>query len=444
MSEESVFGSGELTPDLLRRVSFAEQDGRVDAEEVRTFLGNVASALEVLQSSDAQLALRAEFARNAEIAQQVLDAGQAAARQLRDQAAAEAHRIIDETRDATVGLREQVGRELDSSRSQVEELRGQFIQDLRDLYDRIGASLYRFERAADGDLGAPITAPQEQAAPAPSEAHEPTHVPSGFLIEAELPEEAAAGSTDVPADPLAPPGVALPEGAKPPAWQQLPAEAWEPVVEDEPLAPGEPLVDLSAGFGAATELGGSWLEAPTDDPPVPEPAPDAAPEVSLGAAPDPFGETSTGGSWLDTMVEEAAPQEPGAADTNARDDALAEALIQGMQPGAAADVAAPAPSPSPGADRTAGAALEPAGAEPAAAPPVEAVQAPSAPLAAAQVAGEATDASPDAVAVRQLILDSLANGQTRETLEAHLRERLGLLEPGALIDAALNAVPPTE
>ncbi|MCW2925056.1 MAG: hypothetical protein JWM98_2460, partial [Thermoleophilia bacterium] len=75
MTDQHVFGSGRLTPELLRSATFDEVDGRYDAGEVRTFLERAASALDVLMSEDAALALRAEFSRNAEIAQQVLDAG---------------------------------------------------------------------------------------------------------------------------------------------------------------------------------------------------------------------------------------------------------------------------------------------------------------------------------------------------------------------------------
>lgn len=390
MTNDHVFGSDQLTPELLRSAQFDELDGRVDAAQVREYLERVASSLEVFMSGDAPTALRAEFSRNAEIAQQILDAGQNASEQLRRQAAEEAKRILDEAREATLGLRETVEAEIGQARTQVEAMRGTFIQDLRDLYDRIGASLYRFERAAEDSAVAPIDEP-ERAAPAP------TPEPAPALVTETLSTAATDLETETDQD------------IKPPAWRQLPAEAWsggepaaepaaepepapapapapepelapapapEPVlesplapatdpaaafqvVEDEPLAPGEPLVDLN-------DLGGSWLEPAAEAPtPAPEPVPDIA-----------------------------------------HDDALAEALIGGVE--------APAPIPPH--------------------VPTEAPADASAPLVTEQ-------ASPDAVAVRQQILDLLAAGQSRESVEAYLSNQLGLLNPGALVDAALGTPP---
>lgn len=431
MTSDNVFGSHELTPELLRGASFAEEDGRVDAGEVRVFLDRVASSLDVFLAGDAPSALRAEFDRNAAIATQILDAGQTASEQLRRQAAEEAKRILDEARDATLGLRETVEVEIEQARSQVEEMRGTFIQDLRDLYDRIGASLYRFERASEESQVAPIKEPtrSESSESAPERA--PVAGTPGSWSEPEPVHEPDGGAPD------------LPEGAKPPAWQQLPPEAWqsapaaaeqpapddaleeapapaaetlaaevpaevappadpfEPVVEDEPLAPGEPLVDLRS-FGATVEDVDTTPAAPAIDAPgswldIGDALPEVAPQAESSA---PAGDA---GSWLDTPLdpdpEADLPSDPALA----RDDALAQALIG--EP--------PADAPA-GPDAPALAAESPA--------PIEA---------------PAGGASPDAVAVRQLILDSLASGQTREAVEAYLREHMGLLEPGALVDAAL-------
>ena len=74
-TDDHAFGSNELTPELVRGASFDDLDGRYDATEVRTFLDRVASALEVFLADDSRTAMQAEFARNAEIAKQVLDAG---------------------------------------------------------------------------------------------------------------------------------------------------------------------------------------------------------------------------------------------------------------------------------------------------------------------------------------------------------------------------------
>lgn len=468
MTSDHAFGSDELSPELLRSATFDEQDGRVDAAEVRQFLDRVASSLEVFMSQDAPTALRAEFSRNAEIAQQVLDAGQNAAEQLRRQAAEEAKRILDEAREATLGLRETVEGEIEQAREQVEAMRGTFIQDLRDLYDRIGASLYRFERAAEETGTTPIQEPSR----APQ--HEPRAEPARRATPDDVDQDRPAHDEAAPADEPAGTGEPeLPEGAKPPAWRQLPPEAWstpagelqpeavpaaaepaapvpepelppvasqaapaqptattappvaaaepEPVapqagsdpfavVEDEPLAPGEPLVDLrelaSANPPAPSSLdaenpatpppagqaGGSWLDAPG----TPATAPAATEQ-------HPAADDGLGGSWLDASAA------PPVADV-ARDDALAEALIAGT----------PAGQEAPAAPGAVPAAATPPSPQPGDATP--AVQA----------------ASPDATAVRQQILDLLAAGHSRENVEAYLSQQLGLLNPGALVDAALG------
>jgi hypothetical protein len=436
VTNDRVFGSDELTPELLRSATFDEQDGRIDAAQVREYLERVASSLEVFMSGDAPTALRAEFSRNAEIAQQILDAGQNASEQLRRQAAEEAKRILDEARDATLGLRETVEAEIGQARTQVEAMRGTFIQDLRDLYDRIGASLYRFERAAEESAVAPIAEPT-RAVPSPEPEHVPERVPEP-VVEPDSPLQEVADTIVTTAD------SETPEDVKPPAWRQLPAEAWaggegtpdadtssDPaapfqVVEDEPLAPGEPLVDLT-GISATPEPaiepaaeppveaaaapapseqalieetpGGSWLEAATVDesasiPPV---APQAV-EQEQHDEPAPVA-SDPGGSWLEAAGPDAMTT-PSPAPDIAHDDALAEALI--------------------GADPIAPQAIPPA------VPPVPPGVEP---------------ASADAVAVRQQILDLLAAGQSRESVEAYLSNQLGLLNPSALIDAALGSAP---
>jgi hypothetical protein len=493
VASDNVFGSDELSGELLRSATFTEVDGRYDASEVRTFLDRVASSVEVFLSTDAHSALRAEFARNAEIAQQVLDAGQNAAEQLRRQAAEEARQVLTDTQAATEHLRGEVEAEIQRSREQVEAMRAAFIQDLRDLYDRIGASLYRFERAAEESAVTPIAeptraapvdaepqstamaddvAPAQPAAPAPAPAPEREPEPEASagptLPAPALPELHPAAALEVAhttaGDGLEPAhaGVAepeLPEGAKPPAWQQLPPEAWGTgpggadespatsggpdefaVVEDEPLAPGEPLVDLremqshagdefeSPPTVAAPDAGAAIADVEPEPAPAPEAAVEAAAPESGGGwldAADPIGETATpaadaapaepvvevaapaedaGGSWLvDAPADIAGAADPGVQ----HDDALAEALIAGSpfgeEDGASAAPAAEVPPPLPD---------------------------PNEPLAGA---------SPEAVAVRQLVLDSLAAGQSRETIETYLRDHMGFMEPGAIVDAALTA-----
>ncbi|MCW2956413.1 MAG: hypothetical protein JWO69_1282 [Thermoleophilia bacterium] len=436
MSDGNVFGSGDLSPELLRGATFVEQDGRIDAAEVRTFLDRVASALEVTQSGEPQDALRREFARNAEIAQQVLDAGQAAAQQLRGQANEAARQIVEQAEaEATVARGELQG-ELAQSRAQVSEMRTALIADLRDLYDRIGASLYRFERAVVDQDAAPINVPQSETRPEAPTFDEPDAQEQDVFEGSAQVEVEAASSPDVIAD-----DAPLP----PPAWTQLPAQAWGDaddapsndfhVTEDAPLAPGEPLVDLREFHAGPDEV--------VND--TPEIAPQA---LEQDAAPLDAGL----GSWLDPSPDPAPPPTPDIR----HDDALAQALIGGdvfpdSEPVATADpVVEPLAEPEPFAAPEPAAEAEPVAA-PEAAPvpaplptpaitplpvpvPVAAEAAVPPPAAAPASAGPAIDAAE----VRQLILDSIAAGQSRESIGTYMREQMGLVNPDVLIDAALG------
>jgi hypothetical protein len=407
----NVFGSGDLTPDFVRSITFEEHDGRVDAAHVQLVLEQIASAMEVLQASDPEQALRREFARNAEIAQQVLDAGQAAGEQLRRQAAEEARAILDETRATTSHLRETVQRDIDTSQTQLEAMRGAFIQDLRDLYDRIGASLYRFERAAADGGVAPI--------------HEPLagiveEVAAAEVAAVEAPETHSFGDDPFaalpPAEPTEPAAEVSPEQTAPaPAWTQLPSDAWstpeggappnDPVAafvveEDEPLAPGEPLVDLRQFDDIVSDEAPVAPEAHAEAPVVDEPVAAAEPgEFGLSWLEEPVAQDP---SETEAQLENVVPDASVVAD-----NALAEALIAGD-----------------------GAEAEPAVAQAEPEPPHEPTT----------IAG-APEASADAMAVRQLILDALASGQTRDSLEAYLRDQLGLIDPAVLIDSALGVGP---
>ncbi len=414
-TDEHVFGTSDLTPELVRGAKFDERDGRVDATEVRNFLDRVASSLEVFLAADARTALQAEFARNAEIAKQVLDAGQSAAEQLRRQAAEEAKRILDEARDATLGLRETVDDEIEQAREQVDALRGTFIQELRDLYDRIGASLYRFEKAVDESNPSPIREPRksvgeqftELSASVPGPVASPPLTPAPVPVPVPTPVPASAPTPPPAAPPVPmPDDLKLPDGAKPPAWQQLPAEAYgeapapapapepapeqEPasvtledpfaVEEDEPLAPGEPLVDLR-------EMSGGVTLDPAEEP-------DAI---------------DSGGSWLDLPSDGDADEASASAPDLEHDDALAEALISSAPP-ASQTIAAPV-----------------LGEEP---PPVPSLSGTPAHV----------DASADSLVIRTTILELSAAGHSREEIAGYLADQLHLREPNAIIDATLGHV----
>ncbi|MCW2927979.1 MAG: hypothetical protein JWM86_1947, partial [Thermoleophilia bacterium] len=62
------------------------------------------------------------------------------------------------------------------------------------------------------------------------------------------------------------------------------------------------------------------------------------------------------------------------------------------------------------------------------------------PAPAAESLPPAGQPSADAAQVRQLILESLAAGQTREAIETYLRDTMGFVEPAALVDAAMGSV----
>ena len=423
---EHVFGTDELDPALLRGVTFTERDGGFDADEVRTFLDRVASALEVYLSGDAQAALRAEFARNAEIAQQVLEAGQSAATQLLAHAQAQAGELQEQARVEAEQLHTQLQSEFEravaSAREQADHVRDGIVRDLRDVHDRLGASLYQLERErADADANFTVDLPSPPlAAAASAEANAPTH-------------ESSNGAS-----------AALPEGALAPAWQQLPPEAWSgeasatstesgssesdggsylvqedpfAVEEDDPLAPGEPLVDLRNMIEIVSS-------APTAD--VVEPA----------------------SSWLDPDPDQSLSTDDPAI---AHDDLMARALIGGddiVPPGEApADPAPEAVEASPVAP-----AADAASADAAVDAPVEEAVDPTpwpevpSSFAAAPIPAELPTAGPgddlplstDPDDVRRLVLESLAQGQSRETIETYLRERMGFTDPAGVVDAALT------
>ncbi|MBC7461617.1 MAG: DivIVA domain-containing protein [Thermoleophilia bacterium] len=432
MTLGNIFGSGELTPDLVRGVSFTDHDGRYDAAEVDAYLDRLASAVGVLLSGDAPTALRAEFARNAEIAQQVLDAGHAAAEQLRRQAEEDTRALLARAQQQAeldaAALRDGVAADIARSRAQVVEIRDQFIQELRDLYDRIGASLYRFEKANAEEQSAPIQPPPPAAGWGYSDGAEDVIRPTGEFQtpDTETADAPRAGGSwlDTPADAVTIATPADPEGAdaaadtRPPAWTQLPAEAWtadppaaapasnielgDPfeVVEDEPLAPGEPLIDLR-NFG---ELEPSW-EIDADH------AAPLAPDVDVTHAPLAHGE-----SVFSDHVE--LEQEPAVVIPPVADpipNRIGSGWLEGTTDPTSENVRAEALLAG-----TAG--IDPTG------------SAPPAPETPGPISGQA---SPDALAVRRLILDSLAAGQSRQAIEQYLETQLGLVSPGSLIDAAL-------
>ena len=153
-----VYGSSQLTPAVIRNVRFpgsgAGHQGYAPAA-VHEFLEQVASAVEVLGSADAAAAIRRELERSSEISARMVLSGHETAERLRQQAAADAQEIIEDAKRLTEQLRDAARGETERTRQHVEQLRGSFIEELRDMYDRIGATLYRFETASRAGAPAP-------------------------------------------------------------------------------------------------------------------------------------------------------------------------------------------------------------------------------------------------------------------------------------------------
>ncbi len=164
MSRRDVFSSADMTPESIRGAQFAMRAQGYDPDQVREYLDQVASAVNVLLQDDVAAAMRAELKRNAEIASRVVLAGQETAERLREQASDEARRIIEDTKRLAEELRDASRAEVDRTRSHIDELRDSFINEMRDMYDRVGATLYRFEN----DRAANIHLTSESRTPEPS------------------------------------------------------------------------------------------------------------------------------------------------------------------------------------------------------------------------------------------------------------------------------------
>lgn len=457
-----VYGAGELTPDVIRSARFSTRDGAYHAGEVQEFLEQVASAMEVYQSTDVAQAMRRELQRNADIAARVLLAGQETAERLRAQGADDARAIVEDTKRLAEQLRDATREELRRNRGHVEELRRTFVEELRDLYDRIGATLYRFDNASKMDeldeappapspgLGTPSPG---LGVPSPGFGHDPAG--SGYEEHPQV---------HIATEPLSPRAEA---GPRPPAWTQLPdappadayeADAPQQFIDDAIAAdpagpavtPGEPSAGAVWGEEpssvwsgeseeAAPHAGQSsgWLIDDAEEAAGAEPAADLEPAV-WGEPPQPgggdeplvdlrdiqdqiHGEGAAVAASAGVMEEEPqlpvaeapaaeveAPAESGAApaeEPSADDDARAEALIAGL-------------------GEVLGQAEEPP-------PPL-----PEPPSLTGGANGEST---PDPAALAAFVLQSLAEGQSRDGLEGYLRDSYGVLDPAAYVDAVLAA-----
>lgn len=385
-----------MTPELLRSIEFPRaRDGEgLDPRQVHEFLEQVASSLEVLGSMDVVQAMRKELVRNSEISSRVVLAGQETAERLRQQAADDARTIIEDTKAMAEQLRDAARAEVERTRSHVGELRAAFIDELRDLYDRIGATLYRFETAsragapvAAAPAGAPLAAPAVEQGPAVWDESELAPVAPEAI-----PEVASAPAATEPAiaqsegwgdlDAWSPEEPAEPQ-ERAPAWTQLPTEAYATTSGEEPLVDLRPMQQAMEAEGQA------------------------------GAEPQ----------------EAMQPGEPNPVE----EDRRAEALLEGMD---AVLGAADAPTQ----DASHAAPVEPH-------TPVE----PHIPVEQHVPVEQHTPTAPHAPAVaidmdtlRAFVLQAIHDGQPREAVEAYLRDNFDVADPGPLITALLEGATPPQ
>jgi hypothetical protein len=171
---QQVYGTVQLTPEVIREMRFPAAHGAgYDPGSVHEFLFQVAGALEVLHANDVVQAMRRELQRNTEISSRMVLAGQETAERLREQAASDARSILEDTRQLAEQMRDAARAEVEQSRAHIEHMRATFTGELRDMYDRIGATLYRFEsahrhapnspEAVQAAWGQPATAPAPAA-----------------------------------------------------------------------------------------------------------------------------------------------------------------------------------------------------------------------------------------------------------------------------------------
>lgn len=399
--EQHIHGSGDLTPDVIRGKRFTLHDGRYDPEQVHEFLEQVASAMHVLQAPDTVQAMRRELQRNADISSRMVLAAQESADMLRNQAAEDARAVLDDTRRLAEQLRDRSRDEVERSRAHIDELRRTFVEELRDMYDRIGASLYRFESANRLDqMRAPDAGGQAgHAQEAASSSVEPAY--------RQL-EERGDGDEQ--------------------ALRSRPADVgWD---DEAPRANDEPLVDLR-GFGERPpEQAGSGEPAqstphaadtsatPTEAVQRTPPAQTTQETPTQTAAGEPQPEA---GGWLiadDAPADSAAPAADeqnvvaqAAVQASAEEeDRRAEALIAGMESvlgvGETEGAAAPLPEPP-------------------------------------SLVPERDQGLEDtAEQLRAFILQAIHEGTPRDALEAWLTQNYGIEQPVAFVDHVLQTTPP--
>jgi DivIVA domain-containing protein len=394
-----VFGSSELNSEKVRSARFSVGADGYAPDEVHAFLEQIASAVDVLLAEPGPAAVRAELMRVQETTANMVLASQEAADRLRQNGAEDARSIVEESKKLAEELRDRAEREFSGAREHVETVRTQFIQELRDMYDRIGATLYRFEHA------------EKQAVAAPSE-------PAAATQYEQVVEHAPEPPAELPPDPLIPsapaaepapaadePLVDLRGMTEPAPAPAAPEPATAAPVEETPL--GTP--DFTPAAAEPEDAGGGWLINPdagqvegtgyVD-------AGDSRAAASAARLPDdePSFQPEASFEPATPMVDPNAPLDPQAAADNAR----AEALLAGMDAVVANAATTPEPAPLPPPPSL---TPEPVPAEPA---PLQ-----------------------DPAAIKSFVLQSLSEGSPRDAIESYLRTNLGIADPGGTIDSIL-------
>lgn len=467
--EQQQYGSGDLTPAAIRSMTFTNRPDGYAKHEVDEFLEQVASAMEVLSSSTVGEAMRKEIQRHADISARVVLAAQDSAERLRAQAAEDAQDIIEDTKQLAEELRERGKNETRRAQQHVEELRQAFVDELRDMYDRIGSALYRFEAArkslADNEAASEVSMAEaiEAAVTPAAEELDPLVAaalaePVGALIEEDEPVVDLRGiqGFDDTIDEVMNPE---PEVAAPTVEEVEPEDAPAPIV-DQAAAIEASTAFEEGGISPAAGEPDAAIEASvwTQQPPAAEavewqspaeieaaaagwdPAQDVAastPEPDLAAAhTDPeegmLGRPSatdlTEGGWLaDTTQVDGTTIRTGPYVTVAGGDEDEPPLMQATVDALADDVQAEAllasdsmlpPPPTLSTE------------------PISPPQTEAPPQAQAAATPGLTDL--DLQTARQFVLNELAGGAPREAIETYL-QTIGIADANAFVEQALTS-----
>lgn len=290
-----VFSTGELTPERLRTATFPTSADGYDPVQVKEFLEQTASALEVLAGEAGPSAVRAELQRISDSTSRIILAAQDTAEKLREQGASDARQVVEDAKQLAHNVAQQAEQSSTAARAQIDQARASFIDELRDLYDRIGATLYRFEQSAKEASATPPAVPvgQTTAMPAETESAAPAAEPASS-------DELVAEVVSPPAADVAEPAVADDEPTAPPSAEGDGAPAESVPVES---APTEPVADDPLGSSSVWGAAPSSDATPADDEPL----------VDLRG--------------LSETVDATSVNEPAAEKTDADDDARAEHIL---------------------------------------------------------------------------------------------------------------------